>query len=183
MGHTSKILFTVKSRMKQEIKEKGYSPRMVCLFSAGERLKTLACSPGSVLQYVSISIENFSTKGHVYLKARAIQLGVNPAQFGKQRKCFPKMCKISLKSKPAFTHFTSDILKMLTVQIKKIFFIKFLRQELALDLWLQWNSSGLVKAQPHSTKGFAPPELLHEFKGEKIPMLPHWLGSLTLQRH
>lgn len=48
-GIARKILYTAKSRMKEEIKEKGYSPRMVCLFSAGERLKTLACSPGSVL--------------------------------------------------------------------------------------------------------------------------------------
>lgn len=38
-----------KSRIKKNIKGKGYSPRMVCLFSAGERLNTLTWSPGSVL--------------------------------------------------------------------------------------------------------------------------------------
>lgn len=50
---SSKILYIAKKkkrgRIKEQVKEKGYSPRMVCLFSAGERLNTLTCSPGSVL--------------------------------------------------------------------------------------------------------------------------------------
>lgn len=47
VGHTKKN--PLHSKKQNKGKEKGSSPRMVCLFSAGERLKTLTCSPGSVL--------------------------------------------------------------------------------------------------------------------------------------
>lgn len=42
---------------------------------------------------------------------------------------------------------TSDMLKILTIQIKEFFFNNLLRQELTLDMQFPWNSSGLVKPQ------------------------------------
>lgn len=97
-----------------------------------------------------------------------MQLSVNPSRLGKRRKCFPKMYKISLKSKPASTHVSLQVyLKYWLYNLKRF----SLRQALASDVWLHCNSSGLVKSQAHS-QGVCSPRGVTWITGEKIPMSP-----------